>query len=90
MSHPVFGADDQPCGCVVYGFNYIEPCNEKHGKHYQDSRKRALAYGRLHSRFALKYNRMPLGWENAALLAAADGHLTYPEFKTIRESKGGR
>lgn len=86
MSHPVFGLELQECGCVVGAFNYSEPC-EEHSLKQVGAR---LRYGRLHSQFALKNNRMPIGWENAVLLAAADGDLTYPEFKTIRESKGGR
>lgn len=89
MSHPVFGAEEQPCGCVVYAFNFAVPCQE-HEEQYKESQLRQRSYGRLFSQFAAKHARMPMGWENAALLAAADGDLTYPEFKTLRESKGGR
>lgn len=89
MSHPVFGAEAQPCGCVSYGFNYMSPC-DKHTEKVMADRVRAREYGRLFSAFAIKHHRMPIGWENAVLLAAADGDLTYPPFKTIRESKGGR
>jgi hypothetical protein len=73
-----------PCGCTVFAFNHLSPC-EGHESYEQAARARGLAYGRMHSQFSHKHDRMPIGWENAALLAAADGDLTFPEFRTVRE-----
>lgn len=84
MSHPVFAAKEQECGCVVYAFNYMIPC-PNHDDCGSAVAQRGYRYGRLFSRFTAHHDRMPIGWENAALLAAADGTLEYEPFRTTRE-----
>lgn len=80
--------ETQECGCVVHHFNYAVPCKE-HEESYAKGKQRDRAYGRLFSQFAAKHQRMPIGWENVALLAGASGELdNIPEFKTIRELQG--
>jgi hypothetical protein len=70
-------------------FNYSEPCDE-HGFQYNDDRQRARQYHRLLSRHTASTDRLPASWENAVLLAAADGALdNVPVFTTLREKQGG-